>query len=428
MSRRIIVLIAAATLVVVGAAMVRSGGATTGGDATTSSMVAAPPSTRPAAVTSTTMPATTTTTIPLEPAPIPQQVVLDAAPPPPGVPDDWEGFGVVTVAEGGADLASSPGGSPFVRMREGLVVAGRGRSADGDWVRVFHMCDGVAWVRTNEIAAMPPAPSASIGDGFDFSDAVIVIDPGHGGPSNSGAVAGDLMEKMVNVEIAARVVEMVQRPNSIDWETGALLVGNDIPAADQVIVTRVGSGESADYEAGLDFRAAIANAANAHVMVSIHNNAGHEIDLDRPGSDVYYQSQAPLQDPSRRLAVLLVEEFRRSFGEFTAEWVGAVELGAKSRISPRDGVSQYYGLLKASNIPTVIAEGAYLSNPTEAALLRTPEFQHAYASAVYRALVRFLTTDEPGGAPSYDPEVWEGFAGRGGATPECQIPAQPSGG
>ena len=99
---------------------------------------------------------------------------------------------------------------------------------------------------------------------------------------------------------------------------------------------------------------------------------------------------------------------------------------APSRASAlRDGVSQYYGVLKASKVPTVIAEGAYLSNPAEAALLETPEFQHEYAAAVYRALVRFITTDEPGGAPNHDPEVWEGFAGRGGARPECVIPPQP---
>lgn len=367
----------------------------------------------------------TTSTLPPPPVTIADEVAIEDPAPAPGVPAGWDGNGVVTVAAGGADVASSPGGEPFVRMREGLVVAGRGSSSDGEWTRIFHMCDGVAWIRTSEIAATPPAPAGAVGTGFSLADAVVVIDPGHGGPANTGAVAGDLAEKTLNVEIAARVVDMLRRPNSVDWATGSILAGDAIPAAGTVILTRVGAGDSADYEAGLDFRAAVANAANAHAMVSIHNNAGQEIELDMPGSDVYYQSQGPLQDDSRRLAVLLVEEFRRSFAGFPAEWVGAIELGAKSRISPRDGVSQYYGVLKASTVPTVIAEGAYLSNPSEAELLQTPEFQHAYAAAVYRALVRFLTTDEPGGAPSYDPEVWAGSAGRGGARPVCEIPAQP---
>ncbi len=332
---------------------------------------------------------------------------------------------MVTVAVGGADIAAEPGGMPFVRAREGLVLAGRGLSADGAWVRVFHMCDGQAWVRATEIAATPHAPDATVGAGFDFGDAVIIVDPGHGGPANTGAVGpGGLAEKGINVEIGARLRALLAESHRIDWQTGQILRGGDIPAAAVVVVTRSGLGELADYEAGLDFRAAVAGAANAHAMVSIHNNAGWEVPTVIPGVDVYYQSQAPVTTESRRLGTLIVEELRRGFVAFEADWVGANELGAKSRISPRDGVSQYYGVLKASVVPTVIVEGAYISNPGEAELLQTPEFQHAYAAAVYRALVRFITTDEPGDAPSSDPEVWDGFAGRGGARPECEIPPQ----
>lgn len=386
---------------------------------TTSSSTTIPPPTTAA-------PATTTTTVAPVPLAIPQETPPHPDPPQPSLPEGWDGHGVVTVAAGGADLVSAPGQQPFMRAREGLVLAGRGSSGDGAWIRVFHMCDGVAWVRSTEVEASLPAEAAVVGAGVDFADAVIVVDPGHGGPNNVGAVAPDgLPEKLLNVEIAARLRHLLSAPRSVDWDTGQILDGADIPAARSVIVTRSGLGEEADYEAGLDFRAALANSANAHAMVAVHNNAGWEVDLDVPGSDVYYQSQAPVYEASRRLATLIVEEMRRGFAEFDASWVGAIELGAKSRISPRDGVSQYYGVLKAATVPTVIAEGAYISNPTEAELLRTAEFQHAYAAALYRALVRFVTTDEPGAAPSHDPEVWDGFAGSGGARPECEIPAQP---
>ena len=47
-------------------------------------------------------------------------------------------------------------------------------------------------------------------------------------------------------------------------------------------------------------------------------------------------------------------------------------------------------------------------------------------SRVYRAVIRFLTTDDTG-APSFDPEVWNGFAGSGAPTPACRIPEQPQG-
>jgi N-acetylmuramoyl-L-alanine amidase len=345
--------------------------------------------------------------------------------PPPGLPDGFGGVGAVIVGAGGADLAATPGGEPFVRARQGLVLAGQGLSADREWVQVFHMCDGTAWVSTDEIGAVLPAGDGEVGVEFDFADAVLVIDPGHGGSGNPGAQSPDgLIEKGINLDIAARVRDLLAAPHSVDWETGTVLVGDDVPAVRDVVLTRSGADAAADYEAGLLFRAAVADALDAHAMVSIHNNAGWQISTDEVGSDVYYQSQRPVRPESRRLAVLLVEEFRRGFAGFDADWVGSAELGAKSRLSPRDDVSQYYGLLRAAGVPTVIAEGAYIANPAEAALLRTPEFRQAYAEAVYRALIRFVTTDDAGDAASYDPEVWHGSAGRGGARAECVIPSQ----
>jgi hypothetical protein len=120
----------------------------------------------------------------------------------------------------------------------------------------------------------------------------------------------------------------------------------------------------------------------------------------------------------------MVQELVRSFSGFEADWVGAVETGAKSRLSPREPHAQYYGILRRSEMPTVIAEGVYIANQSEADLLATAEFRQSYAEAVYRALIRFLTTDDTGDADDSDPEIWAGSAGSGDARPDCVIPAQ----
>ncbi|MDJ0663897.1 MAG: N-acetylmuramoyl-L-alanine amidase [Acidimicrobiia bacterium] len=326
----------------------------------------------------------------------------------------------MTIAAGGAALHLEPDDEPFVVAREGLVFAAHRR--DGDWIEVFTSCDAPAWVRISEVWAQPPGPNGQIGAGFDFSQATIVIDPGHGGPWNIGAASpSGLAEKTVNLDISRRVVDLLNGPRLVDWETGDIYSSDEIPAAGWVLLTRVGDENTGDYEAGLIFRSDLANSINAHAMVSIHNNAGWEISLPVPGSDVYYQSQIP---ESRRLAKIMVEEMQLSFGSFDADWVGAIQAGAKSRLSPRDGASQYYGILRRSEMPTVIAEGVYIANQSEADLLATPEFRQAYAEAVYRSLVRFLTTDDTGEAPDTDPEVWPGNAGSGDARPDCIIPAQ----
>jgi N-acetylmuramoyl-L-alanine amidase len=352
--------------------------------------------------------------VPAEPDPEPP-------PPAPGVDPDFDGVGMVIVAEGGADLVEGPGGRAYVRARSGLVFGAEGW--DGEWIQVVTTCDEVSWVHRSEVAAVAQADIAEVP--MELSEAVIVIDPGHGGPNKIGAVSpdGSMLEKDVNVDIARRTRDLFEQSHDVDWESGVLYEGSAIPAAGRVVVTRPGEGTDADYEAGLIYRARLANALGAHVLVSIHNNAGWEIRLDRPGSEAYYQSQEPLTAESRRLASILVEEFQRSFATFGAEWVGARFVGAKSRLSPRNEDSQLYGILRRTEMPAVIAEGAYLSNPTEAALLATAEFRQAYAEAVYRGVVRFLTTNDRGGA-SEDPEVWAAGAGSGDATESCEVPAE----
>lgn len=388
--------------------------------ASTEAAAPLPVSTTTSSTTTSTTTTTTTTTLPPAPVGVPEEPRPDPAPPVAHIVDGFAGEGVVTVAAGGAGIYQDPASEPFVTAREGLAFAARGMS--GEWIEVYTSCDEPAWVHKSQVLASPPAETAEIGAGFDFSDAVIVLDPGHGGAYNTGAAGpGGMAEKDVNLDIARRVRDLLNEPHTIDWVTGELFLGNDVPAAGWVLMTRVGNGDEADYEAGLMFRTALANSANANAMVAIHNNAGWEVSMETPGSDVFYQSQIP---ESRRFAKLMVEELLRSLGAFDADWVGAVETGAKSRLSPSDGNPEYYGILRRAEMPTVITEGAYISNRSEAELLATPEFRQAYAEAVYRALVRFLITDDDGNGIDTDPVIWYGDAGSGDAGPACQIPQQ----
>jgi N-acetylmuramoyl-L-alanine amidase len=361
-----------------------------------------------------------TTTMRGLPIAVPDDPLPEPPAPAPATLEGFTGTGIVTVAAGGADLAANPAGPAFVRAREGLVFPAD--AIEGDWVRILTTCDEDAWVNLAEIRAEPAASGLQPGPGTDFADAVIVVDAGHGGPNiGTSSPDGTLPEKAVNLDIARRLRDLLEQSHSVDWDSGTLYNGDEIPAASRVIMTRVGVGETGDYEAGLIYRASLANRAGAHVLMSIHNNAGWEIALDHPGSDVFYQSQLV---ESRRLAELLVEEFQLGFAGFDADWVGAIEWGAKSRLSPRDEVSQYYGILRRAEMPAVIAEGAYLANSSEARLLATSEFRQAYAAAAYRAIVRFVTSNDVARTPTYDPVVWAGFAGSGDPVDTCAVPAQ----
>ncbi len=371
------------------------------------------------ATTTTTIPATTTTTLPATPTTIPQQPVSDASAPAPdsSIPSADEGAAVI--AKGGADLYTDRDDEPYVRAHEGLTFPVVGR--DGEWLELLNHCDDPSWVRFDEVAFTPAqVDSPPVGDGFVFSDAVLVVDPGHGGP-NIGAVGPTgLIEKDVNLDIARRARDLLSAPHTVDWETGEILDGSAIPPAGQVWLTRPEGPDGADIEAGLTFRTAIANSLNAHALISIHNNAAPDGPFDGPGSEVYHQV-TDLR--SRRLSGLILEEMRRGFSAFEADWVGDDDAGAKVRV--KENGMDIYGILRLSEVPAVIAEGVYISNESEEALLDTPEFRQAYADAVYRALVRFITTND-GGSGFVDTEPFTaGGLSSGAPVQECTVAAQP---
>jgi len=54
-----------------------------------------------------------------------------------------------------------------------------------------------------------------------------------------------------------------------------------------------------------------------------------------------------------------------------------------------------FRVLKLPEIPSVLIETAYISNPTEEALLRTPAFQEEIAGAIATALVKFVPSGQP---------------------------------
>ena len=307
---------------------------------------------------------------------------------------------------------------PVVTAHEGLVMAVEGR--EGDWFLLRTMCDTQAWASGSQLQFTPAAAPIAVGQGTSFRDAVVVLDPGHGGVNRGAQGPTGLREEVVNLDIARRARDLLQSPHIVDWETGIVYPGPDIPPVGRVWVTRTEGPPGADYEAGLLFRATLAGSAGASALIAIHNNASPDGPFEGPGSETFYMFK---DADSRRLGGLLTEEMRRSFAVFDVAWSGDRDAGAKYRLQ-EDGETDYYGILRRALVPSVISEGAFISEEPEEALLATPQFRQAYAEAIYRALVRFITTDDPGSGFT-TPYVRTTDVGSGDARPTCQIPAQP---
>ena len=326
--------------------------------------------------------------------------------------------GLALVPPGGAPVYEEDRDEPLFTIHEGILLGFDERV--GGFLEVIATCNETLWVRERDVDVIRKARGAGPPGRAELSRATIVVDPGHGDRDWGGVGPTGLAEKEVNLDVGDRLRTLLLATHDVDWATGAISAGETVPAAAAVWMTRSPEGPNdGDYELGLAYRSHIANSAGADVFVSIHANTVPTADPLQPGSEVFYATSVAGSD---RLASLIHQELIRGFESFSADWKGGLILGARARIDPSTD-TDYYGILRRANMPAVIVEGVYISEPEEEALLRTAEFRQAYADGVYRGIVRFLTTSDVGEEINA-PEVFSSDAGTPN-TSACGVPRQP---
>ena len=193
--------------------------------------------------------------------------------------------------------------------------------------------------RTPKIAERPNSPVKGL---------VFAIDPGHGG-DNEGAISPTgVLEKHVNLE----------------W---AKMLADSLTAAGaQVLLTR-----SADDNISLVDRVNMARSANAHFLISLHNNsttAGGNA-LTARGSSTYFTLQQN-------------KEFA------WAIYPRLVKLG----LVPYGRIYNSYFLTRTTDMLVVLIEGGFLSHPEEELLLTDKEFLQKMTGAVLHGIEDFLVS------------------------------------
>lgn len=214
----------------------------------------------------------------------------------------------------------------------------------------------------------PCGVEATIAEASIVNRARVVIDPGHGG-SESGAVGGGLLEKHVNLQVSELVVKKFQ----------------DLGISAQL--TRTG-----DYRLPIGTRAKIATNLAPDVFLSLHHNGGARRPSPRPGTEIFYSEARP---DSKRLAAILYEEMNAAAAQFSANWVSTVSEGASLRL--REDGKDLYGVHRFSpEVNSVITEFLYLSNSSEAALMKRPEVIDAEAQSIVDGILRWWFTEDTG--------------------------------
>ncbi len=197
---------------------------------------------------------------------------------------------------------------------------------------------------------------------------VITIDPGHGGIDPGSHDDQGTMEKEIVLEIARDVCYLLARARAIpvltrhgDWE-----------------MSPIAPEESTRHRRDLAARIRIAHRTNADAFVSIHVN---KVRSSAAQGAVVFHSRN--NEESKRLAACIHQAIKD--------------------VAPHPGPSvlegDYY-VLNEAQLPAVIVEVGFISNPDEKELLLAPSYRGELAEAIYAGLVLFF--EGTGAAPGQD--------------------------
>lgn len=243
-----------------------------------------------------------------------------------------------------------------------------------------------------------PEPKITAQQPKTVRDIVVVIDPGHGGKDPGARGKLGTREKDVVLAIAKKLQAEINKQPGF-----------------KAVLTRNG-----DYYLGLRQRLNLAHKHKGDMFVAIHADAfKHQ---DASGASVFALSENGATSEAARWLAQRENE---------SELVGGVDLTDKDKLlrSVLIDLSQTYSIgvslkmgntileqigkfaqlhhnsveqaafvvLKSPDIPSILVETGFLSNPSEEKKLRTPEYQSQIALALMQGIKSYFTNHPPRG-------------------------------
>ncbi len=210
----------------------------------------------------------------------------------------------------------------------------------------------------------------------------VVIDAGHGGHDSGTLGAGGIEEKDVVLDVALRLGKLLHDKLGVE-----------------VIYTR-----SDDTFIPLETRTAIANKAQADLFISIHANSSS--DDSARGVETYYlnftsdptalevaarenavsqSSVYQLSDLVKKIAMKdKIDESRELAQDVDSSLYAGLQHG-NTGLKNRGIKKAPFVVLIGANMPSILTEISFVTNPRDAAQLETSDYRERVAESIYKA-------------------------------------------
>ena len=223
---------------------------------------------------------------------------------------------------------------------------------------------------------------------------VVVIDAGHGGPKYPGASYRGVTEKSLNLKVALKLGELIE---------------NRMPDVKVVYTRKSDMQFSSDLNKDLQARAEIANKAGGDIFISIHANAARS--TSARGVETLIMGESPLEqrvnesvlfannkeefiDMSNEKTAAVVRAYIQNlqftYGEYSEMMARLIQKNyAKSGRVARGIKRQPLKVLYATDMPSVLTEIGFMSNPEELKYMSSEKGQAEIAENLYNAVKEY---------------------------------------
>ena len=219
---------------------------------------------------------------------------------------------------------------------------------------------------------------------------LVMLDPGHGGEDPGAIGPQGTKEKHIVLDIGKRLRDLINQSDTL-----------------QAQLTR-----SQDIFIPLATRGAIAHKARADIFVSLHADAftspqarGSSVFVlsDSSASSTFARYMAQTQNNSDLIGGMTFKTHDSTVNRILLDMTQSYTMRKSSRLgqiilAQLKGINKLhsndieragFAVLKAPDIPSILVESAFVSNPAEEELLRTEDFRQKIAQQVFEGLEKY---------------------------------------
>ncbi len=246
--------------------------------------------------------------------------------------------------------------------------------------------------------AAPQEPAPKVGMRAGMRPLIVAIDPGHGGQDSGAVGQGGTYEKNVVLAIGRELARQINATQGM-----------------KAYMTR-----DSDVFIPLNMRARKARAAGADIFVSIHADAAEN--RSARGSSVYVLSLkgassqrarwlADKENASDLIGGVALQKVDNTLGSVLLDLAQSGHMRASEDAANHvlDGLKRVgnnhkpnieranFAVLRTSDMPSMLVETAFISNPDEEKRLKDPAYQRKVAAAVLDGVNTYFTRQPPPG-------------------------------